>query len=251
MKPVSYLQTDPKWSKVDYSVPGENTNIGESGCGCACTAMIIATLRDPKVTPIDTCKWSLEHGYKALKQGTYYSYFVPQLKEYDIPCERLNYKNLYGDTKNKTHNLVRDYLARGYMVIACMGRGVWTKSGHYILAYGLKGDKVLINDPNSTKSSKTCAPWNTFISQVKFYWVIKEVIEVRYKYLKDVPENFRPIIETLMNAGIINGDGSDKNGNNDVIDLSHDQVRTLIFIYRGGGFDRELMKKGFTPVVSD
>ncbi|MEL7567521.1 MAG: hypothetical protein AAGU27_21955 [Dehalobacterium sp.] len=37
-----------------------------------------------------------------------------------------------------------------------------------------------------------------------------------------------------MNAGIISADGSDPAGNNDVIDVSHDQVRSLIFEYRGG-----------------
>lgn len=49
-----------------------------------------------------------------------------------------------------------------------------------------------------------------------------------------------PTIEKLMDAGIIQGDGSDSTGNGDVIHLSHDQVRTLVFIYRGGGFDAKL-----------
>ena len=49
-----------------------------------------------------------------------------------------------------------------------------------------------------------------------------------------------PSVEKLMDAGIIQGDGSDSTGNGDVIHLSHDQVRTLVFIYRGGGFDAKL-----------
>ena len=72
----------------------------------------------------------------------------------------------------------------------------------------------------------------------------------RYKYLKDVPEKFRPIINQLMTAGIIQGDGNDPTGNGDVIDLSHDQVRTLVFIYRGGGFDRRLAEKGLPTAVN-
>lgn len=72
---------------------------------------------------------------------------------------------------------------------------------------------------------------------------------VTYKYLKDIPEKFRPIIEKLMDAGIIQGDGSDPVGNGDVIDLSHDQVRTLVFVYRGGGFDRKLAAKGLPTAV--
>ena len=74
---------------------------------------------------------------------------------------------------------------------------------------------------------------------------------VRYQKLKDIPNEwgFRDIIEILMNAGIIQGDGSDPVGNTDVIDLSHDQVRSLIFEYRGGAFDRKLIAMGMEPVV--
>ena len=72
---------------------------------------------------------------------------------------------------------------------------------------------------------------------------------VTYKYLKDVPEKFRPTIDQLMTAGIIQGDGSDPTGNGDVINLTHEQVRTLVFVYRGGGFDRKLRATGLIPAV--
>ena len=72
---------------------------------------------------------------------------------------------------------------------------------------------------------------------------------VTYKYLKDIPEKFRPIINDLMTAGIIQGDGSDPVGNGDVINLTHEQVRTLVFVYRGGGFDRKLRAAGLIPTV--
>ena len=76
---------------------------------------------------------------------------------------------------------------------------------------------------------------------------------VRYEKLEDIPNNygFRDVIETLMDAKIINGDGSDKTGNEDVIDLSQDQVRSLVFEYRGGAFDRKLKAEGLEPAVSD
>ncbi|HBC94315.1 MAG TPA: hypothetical protein DCZ10_15810 [Pelotomaculum sp.] len=75
---------------------------------------------------------------------------------------------------------------------------------------------------------------------------------VRYQKLNDIPNEygFRGIVETLMNAKIVNGDGSDSTGNDDVIDLSHDQVRTLVFLYRGGAFDRQLIAMGLDPAVN-
>lgn len=70
----------------------------------------------------------------------------------------------------------------------------------------------------------------------------------RYERLSDIPEsyNFRNIIDDLMTAGIIGGDGSDPTGNNDVIDLSNDMVRMLIFEYRAGVYDNALDNVGLS-----
>lgn len=78
-----------------------------------------------------------------------------------------------------------------------------------------------------------------------------EETELRYERLADIPNEFgfQDIIGLLMIAGVIQGDGSDTSGNTDKIDLSHDQVRTLVFIYRGGAFDKALVKAGLAPAV--
>lgn len=72
---------------------------------------------------------------------------------------------------------------------------------------------------------------------------------VRYNKLSDIPEscNFRNIVDDLMTAGIITGDGSDPDGNDDVIDLSHDMVRMLIFNYRAGVYDERIEAAGIKP----
>ena len=173
IKPVSYLQIDQKWKAVDYSAKGEKTDIGESGCGPSCMAMVIATLKDSLITPVDTCAWALKNGYKAPKQGTYYSYFVPQGKEYGIEVKRLNYNNLYGHPNYITHDVALDEIKKGNWIIACMGKGLWTSSGHYVLWYGMSGNDVLINDPNSTKPNKLRADYDLFKSQVKYYFVVE------------------------------------------------------------------------------
>lgn len=73
----------------------------------------------------------------------------------------------------------------------------------------------------------------------------RSAAEVRYRYLADVPEQdgFRAVVEELMNAGIIGGDGSDPAGNGDVIDLSHDMVRMLVFFHRTGMYDGAIKGK--------
>ncbi len=84
-------------------------------------------------------------------------------------------------------------------------------------------------------------------SHGKLPWLTyeKEEVELRYAKLKDIPEGvFRNTINDLMTAGVIQGDGSDKAGNNDVIDLSHDMVRVFVMNYRAGVYDKALAAVG-------
>lgn len=173
MKPVLYMQNDPKWASHDYSAPGEKTTIKAEGCGIACAAMVIATLADKNVTPVTTAEWSKKRGYKAKGQGTYYSYFKPQGAAYGIDITMLNSTNIYGFPASKYHEMAKEAIERGDLVIACMGKGNWTTSGHYVLWYGLEAGKALINDPWSKKLAQTKANYNLFKSQVKYYWVVK------------------------------------------------------------------------------
>ena len=254
-RPVSYLQTDARWKFKPYRVTGEQSTIGSAGCGPTCAAMVISTITGKTVTPVDTCDWSMKHGYKALNQGTYYSYFVPQLKAYGIQCKQMLGSRILNQPQHPIHEQVKQYLTQGYYVIALMGPGTWTKGGHFVLLWGWD-TKVRICDPASTRAERLNGDPDTFRREVRMYWLVdarefnKEEDEVvTYKYLKDVPEKFRPIINDLMTAGIIQGDGSDPNGNGDVINLTHEQVRTLVFVYRGGGFDRKLRASGLAAAV--
>jgi len=111
----------------------------------------------------------------------------------------------------------------------------------------------------------TCgADWTSFPDNPHIQWngngkyKSSDILAGRYpptmpKYVgkeeEDVPERFRPMIDKLMSAGIIQGDGSDPTGNGDIINLTHEQVRTLVFIYRGGGFDRKLEVVGLETAV--
>lgn len=172
VKPVCYLQTDSRWRNHNYSAKGERKTIGSSGCGITAAAMVIATLKDKGVTPVTTAEWSMAHGYKALNQGTFYTYFVPQLSRYGITCRRLNTVNLYGKSSSAAHTEALQALKSGNWVIACMGKGNWTSSGHYILLYGYENGYVFINDPASTKAARIRNTWALFSRQVKYMWTV-------------------------------------------------------------------------------
>lgn len=171
-QPVIYYQTDSRWKNVSYSVRGESTTIGASGCGPTSAAMVLATWADKNVTPKTECAWALKNGYKAYKSGTYYSYFVPAFKRYGLVCKQLNGANIYGNSNSIYHAQAKAAVDSGNLVIACMGKGNWTSSGHYVVVWKISGNVIYINDPASTKLARTQGSYSLFKSQVKYYWVI-------------------------------------------------------------------------------
>ena len=172
-RPVRYLQTDPRWGALDYSTRGEKTNIAVSGCGPTALAMVLATWVDPKITPKSECAWALAHGYKAPHQGTYYGYFAPAAKRFGLTCKMLNGVTLYGKPDSPYHAQAKAAVDRGDLVIACMGRGLWTSSGHFVLVWKIQGNTVYINDPASTRAARTQGDYALFQTQVKYYFIVE------------------------------------------------------------------------------
>lgn len=168
-KPIYYLQTDSRWASKPYRTQGEKSTIKSAGCGPSCAAMCIETLTGKTFTPEDACNWSMEHGYKAKNQGTYYSYFRPQLAAFGIDCDMLNWTNTYGKPNHENHKLALNMLKQGYYLIALMNKGTWTTSGHFVLVWWAD-DKVRINDPASQKEYRVNGDLYDFRSQVKYYW---------------------------------------------------------------------------------
>lgn len=171
-QPVYYLQTDPEWKNIPYAVTGEKSTIGGAGCGPTSAAMLIATITGLPITPKETSKWSLDRGYKALRQGTYYSYFVPQFKAYGIECIRLNTARILNTPGHKVHREAREYLKKGYYLIALMGPGTWTRSGHFVVVWKHNG-KYYINDSASQSTTRMRGDDYTFRNECRMYWAVK------------------------------------------------------------------------------
>jgi hypothetical protein len=133
--------------------------------------MLIETLTGKTFTPVDACKWSLEHGYKAAHQGTYYSYFEPQFAAFGITCKQLSWTNTYHNPTSKIHDQMLEYLKQGYYVIALMKKGNWTSGGHFIVVWWADG-KIRINDSASTKDARVNGDIATFRNEAAYYWII-------------------------------------------------------------------------------
>lgn len=247
------MQTDPQWSKVPYRVTGEDATIGGSGCGPTCAAMLIRTMTGRETNPVDTCTWAMLHGYKALNQGTYYSYFVPQFEVFGIACERLNTSNVYGKPEADVHDEALALLKQGYYLIACMGKGLWTKSGHYIVVWWADGE-VYINDPASTKPERLRGDMTTFRQQVKYYWAVDarqynnpkdeedDDMAPRYNTVAEIEKAAPwalPTIRKMIDKDFIAGGGKkDANGDPADMDLSMDMIRIFVINNAAGLYDR-------------
>ena len=173
IKPVDYKQYDGKWGGLYYAVDGEKSTIKSAGCGPTSLADVLASIVSPYIDPITLASWARMHNYKVRNSGTSYSFFVPCAAAYGVTVRRLNTSSVYGIPGSVVHNTALEALRNGNWLIACMGKGNWTRSGHYVVAYGYENGMVYINDPASTKASRVKNTWNLFKSQVKYYWVVE------------------------------------------------------------------------------
>ncbi len=199
-KPISYLQTDPRWANVDYSAKGEKTTIGKSGCGPTAMAMVLATWADKSVTPKSECAWALAHGYKAPHQGTYYGYFAPAAKRFGLTCKMLNGASIYGKPNSPYHAQAKAAVDQGDLVIACMGRGLWTSSGHFVLVWKITGNTIYINDPASTRTARTQGDYSLFRQQVKYYFAVKKPATIQRPEKEDDDMDINKLLAEMTGA---------------------------------------------------
>lgn len=174
--PAWYMQTDKRWSKKWYRVRKENSTIGSAGCGPTTMAMVIASLKNEKVTPVTTCNWSRNHGYKAYLSGTKDGYFVKHGKKYNIKVKQTYYGDLRYTRKSKSkkyHDSAKRAVDKGNWVIVLAGHGRWTRgTGHFVLWYKNEGKYAMVRDGNSTTSARAKGSISTLQKQAKRYWIV-------------------------------------------------------------------------------
>lgn len=139
---VYYNQNDPRWADHIY---GANDDIGKYGCGPTAMAMVVSSLTQSIVDPIQMSKWAYDNGYFANGSGSYHSLIPDSAKSFGLNALSLYYPS--ADT-------VIDELRKGRIVVALMAKGHFTSSGHFIILRGLTEDgKILIADPKSYENS--------------------------------------------------------------------------------------------------
>lgn len=163
---VYYNQTDDAWGNEYY---GTSDLIKDAGCGPTVTAMIVSTLTDTKINPKEMADWSYNNGYYSPGSGSYHTLIGDSLNNFGLSYTTTN--DIYD---------VKTALQEGKYVVALMGNGHFTSSGHFIILCSIdNSEKVTVADPNSIKNTEKLWDFNTITSETKYsstingsYWII-------------------------------------------------------------------------------
>ena len=159
VKPVDYKQGDSRWGKKMYSNHGDKSQtMANSGCGPTACADVVATLKDPAVTPWTLAQLSMEWGDRTNNSGTAWTFFKHVAERYKFTkfVQSANYSAL------------KACLDAGGYVVCSMAPGYWTKSGHFICVWKYDGTYTYANDPAS--SSRTKQKTSEFKKECKQYF---------------------------------------------------------------------------------
>ena len=149
---VYFNQYDERYADMPYGTDP----IGGYGCGPTSMAIVVSSLTDDLVDPIEMAKWSYDNGYWCSKSGSYHALIPAAAKEWGLPAE--------GCPASEPQRIV-DALSEGKLVVALMSKGHFTTSGHFIVLRGVKGEKILVADPASTTRSQKAWDLSIIVSE--------------------------------------------------------------------------------------
>lgn len=139
---VYYNQLDKRYASKPYGTD----DIGTYGCGPTCMAMVVSSLTNETVDPVEMAHWAYENGYWCSKSGSYHSLIPGAAKAWGLLVQ--------GCGKTEGQRIV-DALSQGKLVVAIMLKGHFTSSGHFIVLRGVENGKILVADPaNYTRSQQ-------------------------------------------------------------------------------------------------
>lgn len=150
-------QTDPQWADEEYA----GATIGTSGCGPTCLAAVaIALTGNESLTPSVVAAYSEGNGY--VDDG---------LTAWALMTEGARGLGLSSREEPGTAEAVTCALEAGRPIIASVGPGDFTSSGHFIVLTSLDGDgNVRVMDPNSQPRTRESWDLERVLGQTRGLW---------------------------------------------------------------------------------
>lgn len=144
---VYFNQADSRWGNEMY---GKTHTIAIAGCGPTALAMVVSSMTDTVIDPKEMADWSYANGYVAEGNGSYHALIPDGAAHFGL--------SVTGASAADGQKII-DALAEGKLVVALMGPGHFTVSGHFIVLRGVTSEgNVLVADPISVR--KTGMEWD-------------------------------------------------------------------------------------------
>ena len=144
-QPVDYKQASKPWGPKMYSNHNDpKQTMANSGCGPTAMADIVATLKDPAVTPWTLAQLAMEWGDRTYNSGTAWSFFKHIAERYGF----------VKFIQSGSYSALTACLDAGGYVICSMGPGYWTSGGHFICVWKYDVTYTYANDPASSSRKK-------------------------------------------------------------------------------------------------
>lgn len=152
---VYFNQRDQRWSDLAY---GRTGTIGATACGPTSLAMAVSSLTSRTIDPVEMSNWAYKNGYKCEGGGSYWTLIPEGAKHFGLKVE---------GNVTEAQQIV-DALSSGKLIIAIMGQGHFTTSGHFLLLRGItEQGKILVADSYSSNYTKKEWDMQIILNEVK------------------------------------------------------------------------------------
>ena len=108
-------------------------------------AMVVSSLTDQNRDPLEMAQWAVSRGHWAKRSGSRLSIVMDAAAEFGLSAAPFS---------ERSPEALLEALLSGELLVALMGPGHFTKSGHFIVLRGVTlSGSVLVADPNSSERS--------------------------------------------------------------------------------------------------
>lgn len=150
-------QTDTQWADTHYA----HDTLGQSGCGPTCLSMVYVNLTGRKeMDPSKMCAYAENGGY--VDDGaTSWNFMTKGAQGLGLNAEELP----------ADKSMIKGRVSAGRPVIAIMGPGDFTTTGHFIVICGIdENGRAIIRDPNSVERTNKSWDLDKLIAQARNFW---------------------------------------------------------------------------------
>ena len=158
----SFIQWDKRWGYAQYG----DGFMALNGCGPTSLSMIIVGLTgNLKANPLFVGNYAMKNKFYFDGVGTKWSLMIKGANHFGVKSRyvKVNVADMEACLK------------KGEPMIASVGPGVFTTTGHFIVLRGItKDNKILVNDPDSIAHTNESWSPELIVKEARAFWVFSK-----------------------------------------------------------------------------